>query len=102
MKIERKRGITGIRIVEHNKTLFWIIICLIILLVGITVYLAINKSDKNSAENAQIANPASVNCIDNGGELEMRTDSSGGEYGVCKLNGKECEEWAYFRGECKL
>ena len=46
-------------------------------------------------------NPASVFCTDNGGTLEMRKDESGGEYGMCLFSdGSECEEWAYFRGEC--
>ena len=46
-------------------------------------------------------NPASVFCTDNGGTLEMRKDASGGEYGMCLFSdGSECEEWAYFRGEC--
>ncbi len=47
-------------------------------------------------------NPASVNCIDQGGQLEMRTDASGGQFGVCIFaDGSECEEWAFFRGECQ-
>lgn len=48
-----------------------------------------------------MANPASVYCEDNGGTLEIRTGADGGEYGVCIFDdGSECEEWAYFRGEC--
>jgi len=47
-----------------------------------------------------IANPASVNCQQKGGTLEMR-DNEAGQYGVCKFtDGSECEEWAFFRGEC--
>ena len=35
-----------------------------------------------------------------GGKLEIRKGKKG-EYGVCKFpNGKECEEWALFRGKC--
>jgi putative hemolysin len=46
-------------------------------------------------------NPASVYCTDNGGTLEIRQDASSGEYGMCVFSdGSECEEWAYFRGEC--
>ncbi|MFA6072606.1 MAG: DUF333 domain-containing protein [Candidatus Woesearchaeota archaeon] len=48
----------------------------------------------------QIANPASTFCIDNGGALEIRKNVEGGEVGYCKLNGKECEEWALYRNEC--
>jgi len=51
--------------------------------------------------NTQMANPASVNCIDKGGKLDIVTDETGGQVGMCKLKvGTVCEEWAYFRGEC--
>ena len=48
---------------------------------------------------AQIANPASVNCVDLGGTVDIRTNADG-EYGVCVFaNGSECDEWKLFRGE---
>jgi len=48
-----------------------------------------------------IANPASVYCENNSGTLEIRTAADGGQVGYCKFsNGKECEEWAFYRGEC--
>ena len=51
--------------------------------------------------SGQIANPASKNCIAKGGKLDIRTDSSGGQFGVCVFpTGKECEEWALMRGQC--
>lgn len=50
---------------------------------------------------ANMANPASVFCADNGGTVEIRKDAQGGEHGVCIFaDGSECEEWAFFRGEC--
>ncbi|MFA6489542.1 MAG: DUF333 domain-containing protein [Candidatus Micrarchaeia archaeon] len=55
------------------------------------------------SNNSQIANPASVNCVDKGYKLEIRKDASGGEVGYCVFgNGRECEEWAFYRGECGL
>ena len=49
---------------------------------------------------AGIPNPASVNCIKQGGVLDIRKEAKG-EVGYCKFaDGSECEEWAYFRGEC--
>jgi hypothetical protein len=46
-------------------------------------------------------NPASDYCVRQGGNLEIRTGSDGGQYGVCKFpDGGECDEWAFFRGEC--
>ncbi|MGZ3597346.1 MAG: putative hemolysin [Syntrophales bacterium] len=54
-----------------------------------------------SSENIQIANPASVYCVQSGYTLEIRANAGGGEYGVCIFpDGNECEEWAFFRNEC--
>ncbi|MGE5375106.1 MAG: DUF333 domain-containing protein [Bacteroidota bacterium] len=51
---------------------------------------------------AGMPNPASVYCEKNGGRLEMIQDASGGTAGVCVFpDGSECDEWAYYRGECK-
>ena len=51
---------------------------------------------------ANMPNPASVYCEQNGGKLDLRQDISGGVAGVCIFpDGSECDEWAYFRGECK-
>ncbi|MCK9459821.1 MAG: DUF333 domain-containing protein [Proteobacteria bacterium] len=49
----------------------------------------------------QLANPASVNCEEKGGKLEMRTEPAG-QFGVCVFpDGSRCEEWRFFRDECK-
>ena len=46
-------------------------------------------------------NPASVFCKENGNTLEIRTAADGSQSGVCIFPDKsECDEWAYFRGEC--
>jgi uncharacterized protein len=48
----------------------------------------------------QIANPAAVYCEQQGGTLRIE-QTEAGQYGICVLpNGTECEEWAYYRGEC--
>ncbi len=48
-----------------------------------------------------LPNPASVYCQEQGGRLEIRTDADGGQAGYCVFpDGSECEEWAFFRGEC--
>jgi putative hemolysin len=50
---------------------------------------------------AGIPNPAAVYCVEHGGKVEIRKDSSGAEYGICVFpDGSECDEWAFFRGEC--
>lgn len=52
------------------------------------------------AEAAGMPNPASVYCTEQGGKLEIRTDA-GGEVGYCLFDdGSECEEWAFYRGDC--
>jgi uncharacterized protein len=52
---------------------------------------------------AQIANPASVNCIDQGGTLVLQTRGDGGQYGVCLFeDNRQCEEWALMRGDCPV
>jgi putative hemolysin len=49
-----------------------------------------------------LPNPASVFCEEHGGQVDLRTDQTGAVTGYCLFaDGSECEEWAYFRGECK-
>ncbi len=64
---------------------------------------AVSATKGEAAGSTQMANPASVKCIKDGHRLEIRTSADGGEYGVCiDADGRECEEWKYFRGECTL
>ena len=50
---------------------------------------------------ANMPNPASVYCEQNGNTLEIRTAADGSQSGVCVFpDGSTCDEWAYFRGEC--
>ena len=58
--------------------------------------------EPQGGSGSQLANPAAVHCEEKGGQVEMRQDSSGGTYGVCIFeDGSECDEWAFFRGECQ-
>ncbi|MGV8171466.1 MAG: DUF333 domain-containing protein [Candidatus Woesearchaeota archaeon] len=68
-----------------------------ILLIGAVLLTACTKSP---ADGAQLANPASEFCVDNGGTLDIRTAEDGSQIGYCVIGGEECEEWALFRGEC--
>lgn len=55
-----------------------------------------NKTNK-------IANPASTNCLSNGGRLEIKTKEDGSQYGLCYFDdARACEEWAMMRGECPI
>jgi Tol biopolymer transport system component/putative hemolysin len=52
------------------------------------------------AAPADTANPASVFCEEQGYRLEIR-DEADGQKGYCIFpDGSECEEWAFYRGEC--
>ncbi len=58
-------------------------------------------SGKATAPAANMANPASVYCEQNGGKVDLRQDAAG-VAGICIFpDNSECDEWAYFRGECK-
>jgi putative hemolysin len=50
---------------------------------------------------ANMPNPASIYCEQNGNKLEIRTAADGSQSGICVFpDGGTCDEWAYFRGEC--
>ena len=65
-----------------------------------------NTNAPESAVNEQqtgIANPASVNCQEKGGQLKIETSGDGGQFGVCYFeDNRQCEEWALFRDECPV
>ena len=66
----------------------------------VILFSACSKKEEKPAGRVNIANPASVNCVNNGGKLKI-LENEKGQYGVCVLpDGKECEEWAYYRKEC--
>jgi putative hemolysin len=50
-----------------------------------------------------LANPASQNCVDQGGALAFEERGDGGQFGVCTFeDNMQCEEWALMRGECPV
>ena len=67
---------------------------------------AVGRNGSNNCEfdpcpSVGMANPASVFCKAQGGESKIVTAADGSQGGVCVLPyGIECDEWAYFRGEC--
>lgn len=61
----------------------------------------INEMRNLDDHRNQMANPASMYCVKKKGKLEIRTAEDGNQIGYCKFeDGSECEEWAFFRGEC--
>lgn len=61
------------------------------------------ESDNQEEEtnNIGIANPASTNCVEKGGKVIIEEESNG-QVGYCVFDdGSKCEEWSFYRGECK-
>lgn len=90
-----------------TRALWWSISAIII--IGL-IAAYVNTLRMQGAENTQvteteqtagIANPASTNCINLGGTLEI-VEGANGQYGLCHMNdGRVCEEWSLFRdGSC--
>lgn len=74
-----------------------------VIVVGLlAVFLTGCSSESLESDNSPVGipNPASVNCINQGGKLTLENSSSG-EYGVCTFeDNRKCEEWALMRGQC--
>jgi putative hemolysin len=78
------------------------VLCTLFILIGLVVSASCNSKQANPTPGADMPNPASVYCQEHGGKVELRQDASGGVAGICVFaDGSECDEWAYFRGECK-
>lgn len=74
---------------------------ILFMLLSTLIAVACDPEQADPTSQADMPNPASVYCEQNGGKLEFRQDASGGVAGVCVFpDGSECDEWAYFRGEC--
>jgi putative hemolysin len=59
------------------------------------------RAESAETPQADMPNPASVYCEEQGNRLEIRTAADGSQSGVCIFpDGGECDEWAFFRGEC--
>ncbi len=75
----------------------------VILLTSCRLFVDDSTATPSQPDDAQanMPNPASVFCEENGGTVENRKDEQGNEYGYCIFSdGSECDEWAYYRGEC--
>jgi putative hemolysin len=67
----------------------------------LALVLVLGACGDDDEEPEEMANPASVHCVEQGGTLDIRTDEAGGQYGICVFaDGSECDEWEFYRGEC--
>ena len=86
------------------------------ILIGLAVFLCVlvagcQSDDAQGADegpasttggDAELPNPAAAYCQEQGHKYEIRTASDGSQSGVCIFaDGSECDEWAYYRGECE-
>lgn len=76
----------------------WFSIWMLLVMVVTT---ACSPEQATPTPGAALPNPASVFCEENNGTVEFRQDASGGTAGICIFaDGSECDEWAFYRGEC--
>lgn len=54
----------------------------------------------NSTKVARAASPASLNCTQNHGKLEIYQTPEGEKANCLLPSGKVCDEWEMFRGNC--
>jgi putative hemolysin len=61
-----------------------------------------NTVDPAANSEANLPNPASVYCEEQGYTLETVTAEDGSQAGLCVFpDGSKCDEWAFFHGDCK-
>ena len=61
------------------------------------------QADETSDERTtQVSSPASVYCQEQGGEVEIITESDGSQFGLCNFSDYSCEEWAFMNGNCAI
>lgn len=102
----------------NKKNLFILLALVLVVFIAVLVIfsalnkknLAPNNQNQNSGKNNNqednqgkigSANPASVYCQENGGRLENR-EFFQGQKGFCIFDdGSECDEWEFFRNECR-
>lgn len=109
----------------NKKNFFVFAVAVFFILISLGIYI-LSKNKKNSAVSqgknlylvnqfeggrevqesgkkpSEIANPASVFCLEHGGDSQIQTNLDGSQTGYCVFSdGSQCEEWAFYRGECR-
>jgi putative hemolysin len=84
------------------KRIFTFIIILIALTACIAPRIQVAPAPATTdMPQANMSNPASVYCEQNGNKLEIRTAADGSQNGICIFpDGSTCDKWSYYQGEC--
>ena len=54
-----------------------------------------------TTSGAALANPSATFCVSKNYTYQIMNNPDGSQYGVCIFpSGKQCDGWAYYRGEC--
>ncbi len=86
---------------EKMKRIFTFTIILMALTACTALQVQTPEPAATDMPQANMPNPASVYCEQNGNKLEIHTAADGSQNGICVFpDGSTCDEWAYFRGEC--
>jgi putative hemolysin len=86
---------------ERMKRIFTFTIVLIALTACTALQVQTPEPAATDIPQVNMPNPASVYCKERGNKHEIRMAADGSQNGICVFSdGSECDEWAYFRGEC--
>jgi len=81
---------------KNMKKLISIVILVLIAIIAVETYYILIRNPSSTT----IANPASVKCSNDGGQVKI-INGVLGQSGLCLFkDGSVCDEWAYYRGEC--
>jgi putative hemolysin/membrane-bound inhibitor of C-type lysozyme len=62
---------------------------------------ALDTRSEPKGQRKRAVNPASRNCLNEGGNLTIEKDGAGAQFGICNFeDNKQCEEWAMMRTLC--
>lgn len=76
---------------------------MLVVVLGVAAACGGAAAEPTTEPGVGLANPASVYCDEQGGELRIESRPDGGQYGVCYFDdNRQCEEWAMFRGDCPV
>jgi putative hemolysin len=71
------------------------------ILIGFALTASCGSTQPSPTPQANIPNPASLYCEQQGNQLEIVTAADGSQAGICIFpDGSQCDEWEYFRGQC--